>query len=271
MRSIPASAVLAVTLATALPVSGQGPVDTRFSLPAPPAPEVLRTPTGAALASLALPGAGQAALGARRWAAYALIEVAAWAVRLNAIGERRDATNGYRDVAWTVAREPLHSLPRQDGSWGYYETMSHYVSSGGYDLDAGPGFQPETDESTYNGYVWGLARSIYLPSGVGGPGTAGYDDAVAYYEGHAAGPAFLWSWQDHPEDLDRFRSLIDEADDAARTARAALGAVLANHLVSAVDALITARGIAGGGVHLESRIMVEPVPAWELGLRLPMP
>ena len=271
MRLIPASAVVAVALAVASGAAGQIPVRSGLTAPAPPPPQVLRTPAGAALASLALPGAGQAALGRRRWAAYALFEVAVWAVRIHSLGEKQDAVDGYRDIAWTAAREPLHSLPRQDGSWGYYETMSQYVSSGAYDLDPGPGFQPETDGSTYNGYIWSLAQSIYLPGGQGGPGTPGYDQAVAYYEGHAAGPAFVWSWQGQAGALDRFRSLIGDADDAARTARTALGAVLANHLVSAVDALITARGIAGAGAHLESRITVDPLPAWELGVRFLVP
>ncbi|MEJ2504535.1 MAG: hypothetical protein P8177_14705 [Gemmatimonadota bacterium] len=271
MRIGPASAVLALALGATAPVAAQAPLEAAPLGTAPGAPAVLRSPAGASLASMVLPGAGQAALGKRRWVLYALLEVGLWAVRLDATGDRRTATDGYRDLAWTVARGPYQTLPRRDGAWGYYETMSHYIASGAYDRTPDPGVQPETDERTYNGTVWSLARSLYLPGGEGEPGSPGYAEALAYYADHAAGPAYLWSWAAQPDALDRFRSLIDDADDAARTARAALGAVLANHFVSAVDALVTARGIAGGGFHLESRVTADPLPTWELGIRLALP
>lgn len=232
--------------------------------------ETLSTPGGAFASSLVVPGAGQAALGARRWILYAALEVGLWAVRMEAVGDRRTAARGYRDLAWDVARF-AGEAPRRDGSWGYYETMSQYLRSGEFDRDpAAPGVQPELDPESYNGTVWALARAIFLPGGAGSPGTAEYDRALEYYDERAAGPDFLWSWEGEEASLERFRALIGRADDAARTARGALGAVLANHLVSAVDALVLARLHAAAGARLESRIIDSAPLQWELALRLPI-
>lgn len=249
-------------------VSGPALLEER-AWPTQSPPEMLTTPGGAFAASLIVPGSGQAALGARRWAAYAVVEVAAWAVRLNALGDRRAATDGYRDLAWEEARIP-GGHERRDGSWGYYETLTQYAASGAFDADPSrPGVQPESDPSTYNGSVWALARSIYLPDGGGEPGTAEYEHALAFYDDRAAGPAFLWSWEGNEDAWDRYRSFIGDADAAARTAGIALGAVLANHVVSAVDAFIIARVRSEPGIRLQSRIAPAPL-RWSLGLHIPL-
>ncbi len=136
----------------------------------------VRTPAGAFTTSLVLPGAAQAAFGARRWAVYGALELAVWTLRIRSQGEHRDATAAYRELAWEVARlQGEH--PRRDGSWGYYETMTQYVRSGAFDRDPLlDGVQPEPDPDTYNGAVWTLARAragsaLELGGERGRPGT----------------------------------------------------------------------------------------------------
>lgn len=233
---------------------------------------VLETPGGAFTASLILPGAGQAALGVGRWVVYPLLEAAFWTLHLEAASDVRRLSTAYRDLAWEEARVPTDPGPRQDGSWGYYETMSQFITSGAYDLEPGTrGLQPEVDESTYNGSVWSLAQGLFLPPDGAGPGTEAYERALDYYREGAAGPAFLWSWS-RLEDLERFRGLIDEADAEARLRSTALGLVLANHLVSAVDALVVARLRPETGVRLESRLTREHgAVRMSMGLRIPVP
>lgn len=216
-----------------------------------PGPDWMRTPAGAFGSSLVVPGLGQAALGLRRWVAYGAVELGLWGVRLDARSDERRFRRSYRDLAWEAARDPAGE--RQDGGWGYYEAMSQYPSSGAFDRDpAEPGLQPETDAATYNGAVWDVATGLYLPGGSGGPDSPGYDRALAYYTDHAAGPAFLWDWGGNDAALDRFRDLIERSDAEARLASGALGLLLANHLVAAIDALIVARLRPEDDVHLES-------------------
>lgn len=237
------------------------------------APSLLETPGGAFAASLVLPGAGQAALGLRRWAVYGLLEVGFWALHLEAAADARSLSRAYRDLAWDVARLPTGPASRQDGPWDYYEDMSHYLASGAYDRDARTGgVQPETDPGTFNGSVWELARGLFLPSGAMDPSSPEYQAALAYYTERAAGPDFLWTWVGEPEALTRFRGLIGEADDEARLRSTALGLVLANHVVSAVDALVVARLRGEQEVHLESRVVPTPgALRWNVGLRITLP
>jgi hypothetical protein len=235
-------------------------------------PAWMRTPAGAFGSSLVVPGLGQAALGLRRWVAYGVVELGFWGVHLDARWDERRFRGRYRDLAWDVAREQS-GMERQDAGWGYYEAMSRYLSSGAYDIDpTTPGLQPETDPATFNGSVWDLAQGIYLPGGSGGPGTPGYDRALAYYTDHAAGPSFLWDWSGQEAELERFRSLIRRSDDEARLASGALGLVLANHLVAAIDALIVARLWTEDDVHLESGFYgAGPSLRWRVSLELTTP
>lgn len=231
--------------------------------------EWLSEPTGAFAASLLVPGAGQAALGLRRWPVYVLLEAAFWWGWVDARGDVRDLRHAYRDVAWEAAR--LYDGPRRDGGWDYYEAMSQYPASGRFDADAAEGLQPEDDPSTYNGSVWELARALYLPSGEAEPTAPEYALALAYYSERAAGPEFLWSWEGLEDDLDRFRSYIGDADDASRRATGIAGLILANHLVSAIDALVVARLRTGAGPELRSRLVPGAHHArWQIELRIPL-
>ena len=240
--------------------------------PAPAVPDLLQTPGGAFAGSLVLPGVGQAALGLKRWLVYGVLELAFWGVHLEAAADYRQLAAAYRDLAWEAARSPTGPAERVEGSFGYYETVGQYVRSGAYDRDPGaPGLQPEDDPATYNGTVWQLARQLFLPGGTGDPGTPAYDSALAYYEEKAAGPDFLWDWSGRLSEMDRYGGIIRDADAVARVRATALGLVLANHMVSAVDALVVARLRNETGVRLESRIHETPGPMrWDVGVRIPL-
>lgn len=198
------------------------------------------------LLSLGLPGAGQHVLGKRRKWLYLAAEVVGWTLYLErraAGGRYRDE---YRDFAWEHAR--LQEGPRVEGDFEYYETLSHWASSGTFDSDPrAPGLQPEPDGGTFNGSVWALARQIHLgggDAGADGPDAPGYEAALAYYRERAYGPPFLWNWAAAPGGQAELIRLIGESDDRFRQATTVLGAVLANHLISAVDAYVSARGLA---------------------------
>lgn len=208
--------------------------------------------------SFIVPGWGQHALGQKRAVAYAALEVGLWALwgnRRLAASHSRDA---YRDLAWTEARS--HTAPRQEGAWAYYENMSHWRTSGAFDGDPGAaGIQPEQDPATYNGSVWSLAEGLYIPPGTTPPESdPAYQRALAYYEAHAYGTAFLWDWSGKDGQMSRYQALIEESDHRFSQATAALGAVLANHLLSGIDAYLSARVPAETHLRLEPSRAVGP-------------
>jgi hypothetical protein len=218
----------------------------------PDSPSVGRT----AARSFLLPGWGQQSLGQRRAVAYALVEVGLWALWGNRRLAASHSRSAYRDLAWHEAR--AHLAPRQEGAWAYYETMSHWRASGTFDRDpTSPGTQPEEDPTTYNGSVWQLARDLYVPPGTLPPeGDPDYQRALQYYEAHAYGTAFLWDWSGKSGEMSRYQALIQESDHRFSQATAAVGAVLANHLLSGIDAYLSARGPA------ETNLRLEPASTW---------
>jgi hypothetical protein len=188
--------------------------------------------------SLALPGTGQLRDGKARGWAYLAAEAAGWGVWLQRRHRGAQLRDRYRDLAWERGR--IQSGPRMDGDFPYYEALSKWERSGAFDAAATPGIQPETDPDTFNGAIWALAAGIYLPGGTGtDSGTPGYDDALRYYETRAYGEAFLWDWSDAPEAQAELKHLIHDSDDRFQEATVVVGLVLANHLVSAVDAYLS--------------------------------
>ncbi len=197
-------------------------------------------PLSAAARSLALPGWGQKTLGQRRGVAYAAVEAALWALWADRRGRGGDLRREYRDLAWTTAR--IHGGARQDGAWDYYETLSKWVRSGAFDRDGNqPGIQPEEDPTTYNGSIWSLAKGIHFGAGTPPSGDPRWEAALAWYKSRAYGDGFLWDWRGREGDLTEFRALIRRSDDRFREATGAMGAVLANHLLSGADAFVSAR------------------------------
>ena len=222
------------------------------------------------LASLAVPGAGQYMMGQSRWVPYVLVESFGWL----RFGERRSRAgrlaDRYRDLAWTAARQ-MSGGARRDTSFAYYELLTKAMRSGRYDADpAAGGIQPEEDLTTYNGEQWRLARALFVPLGSPGtPGTMEYASALLYYEIHAIPDSYAFAWAS-AEDQAQFADLIEDSDDAYSASTIALGLILANHLTSSIDALITARlRRAGHDVRFESGIAPDDHGAgWHAPLRL---
>jgi hypothetical protein len=137
-----------------------------------------------------------------------------------------------------------------DGDFAYYEALTKWTRSGQFDREPGPeGIQPEEDATTYNGSIWTRARELFGPTG---PEDPRYAQAISYYEKHAYDARFLWDWSGRQAAFDEFRRLVAESDDRFRSATTALGAVLANHLLSGVDAYLSA------GFNAEAQARVIP-------------
>ncbi len=218
------------------------------------------SPARAFLLSVLLPGWGQREQGSNRWVAYLAAEVWAWIQFVERRREGKALQREYRDLAWSVARR-VSSGPRKDGSFEYYEAMTEFVSSGAYDLDPdGFGVQPETNEETYNGTIWLLARQIFFLDDPDNPveeDSRPYQKAIRYYLSRAYTPDLAWNWSSSPFQQAEFASLIRSSDENLRRSTTMIGVILANHLLSAVDALVTGR----------IRESSSPGPSLETGIR----
>lgn len=211
--------------------------------------------------SAIVPGAGQWLLGQDRWPAYLAIELWAWIQFLDWRREGHHLQTQYKDLAWLVARR-VSTGPRTDSGWEYYEALARFQSSGAYDSDPlRAGVQPEEDPTTFNGSIWTLAREIYLPQDPENPvqeGSGPYEKAFNYYLSRAYAPGLAWHWGTSTLHKEEYTGLIREADEALRNSTGMIGVILANHLLSAVDALVSGRlGIAG---EIEPSIEVLLVP-----------
>ena len=215
------------------------------------------------------PGTGQLLLGKGRWVLFVGLELVGWLVHLD---QRRDGhrlRTEYIDVAWMVARygDPQ---PGRESDFEYYETMGSWSRSGNWDADpARAGVQPEDDADTFNGATWELARDIFLPLEAG-EGHPSFAKALEYYEGRAYPPGLLWEWTGKEESLKQYRNLIKRSDEALRTASVVLGAVVANHLLSAVDAFVSSHlpveGSVSASTGLRGRVQ-GPVLEWMVEVR----
>jgi len=194
------------------------------------------------LASLLLPGSGQLIAHQDRGAIYLATELLLLTRFLQLNHDGNVGSRRFRDLAFQVARRPYGPIQR-DTVFEYFETMERFTASGQFDGDPGLGFAPETDPSTYNGSVWLLARRTFWvdPNVPPPPTSPEYQRALAFYTARAVGPSFLWSWQDASLEQQEFRATIHSSDDAFRQAQNQLGLLLANHVASAVDALISSR------------------------------
>jgi hypothetical protein len=248
MRTGPAAAALVVVLSTGgLAAQAPGPgvipdmVRTRWVTPGPdpdPRPLPLGVPVAA---SAVLPGTGQFLQHRRRWMIFAGVEVAALVVHFDARADGYRLRDGYRDLAWSTARGSPE--PRVDGDFDYYERMSHWLRSGRFDMDPRtPVLEPERRPDTYNGAQWKLAADIFLGGDVeADPDAPGYGEALDYYRRRAYPDTLTWDWSSASAELERFQGLIHDSDERFRRASLALVVVAANHVLSAVDAYVTAR------------------------------
>jgi len=227
--------------------------------PAPPAGGQPPAAAVAVVASMVLPGSGQWLQGKSRWVPYLALEVWSWLRFRERRHEWRRLTDRYRDLAWSVARR-VSVGERRDTVFEYYEALTHYNSSGAW--DAAPlegGLQPEQDTTTFNGQLWSLARSLFYPAGRDyEPGSGPYEAALEYYQTHGIPPSYAWAWGGSSLEQQVFADVIVDSDNAYRDGTRMLGLILANHVASAVDALITARLSTVVGGHGELRTELVP-------------
>ena len=200
------------------------------------------------LASLLLPGTGQLLAHQDRGAVYLAAEVYLVSRFLQLDHEAMAEAHRFQNLAFAVARRSYGPV-RRDTIFEYYEQMERFAESGAYDADPGAAFVPERDPGTYNGSVWRLARRTYWedPDVSPDPTSLQYWKALQFYQARAVGPNFQWSWRDHSLEHEVFRDYIKRSDNAFRRAQNQIGLLLANHVLSAVDALISARLSAAAG------------------------
>lgn len=200
------------------------------------------------IASLVLPGSGQLLGGRERGAVYLAAELYLVARVVQLSREANREADRFRDLAFVVARRAF-TTQRRDTVFEYYETMERFIRSGVYDAQAGAGFAPEPDPATYNGSVWLLARRTYWadPDVAPDPTSPEYQRALQFYQERAVGPDYQWSWHGASLEHDVFRQSIRRSDSAFRRAQNQVGLLLANHVLSAVDALIASRLTAVSG------------------------
>ena len=242
----------------AQPLNAQGPVRADPWVNSRPGEPIPKQPGVAFLASAILPGAGQKYLHLDRWAPYVALETWAWISYFNQKSRGRALERDYRDLACKVARR-ISVGPCSDSIFPYYEAMSETLQSGAFDVDpSSPGVQPELDPQTLNGMQWETAKALYMPGGNSPPGSPDYEKALQFYLSTAIPPAYAWTWAENRLELEQFGRMIDESDRAFRHASRTLGLIFANHVVSAIDALVASRLQAASGHKLDIESRLEP-------------
>ncbi len=194
------------------------------------------------LSSLIIPGSGQLMLGQERGAIYLVLEAFLLTQFFAFHSEGGREGDRYRELALTIARAPFEPM-LADTAFEYYEKLADFIESGPFDTDPGPDLVPPEDERTFNGSQWALARRTFFPDPDNPPPTDSeeHQRALDFYRSRAVGPNFLWTWRNAGLEQDLFRQSIRQSDAAFRRATTQLGLLLANHLLSAVDAFITTR------------------------------
>jgi hypothetical protein len=220
----------------------------------PPAKVFLRP-----LASLLLPGSGQLMAHQDRGAVYLAAEAYLLSRFFQLDHEAVTEAHQFHNLAFDVARQSFGPTQR-DTIFEYYEQMERFIESGAYDAGPGPAFVPESDSSTYNGSVWLLARRTFWadPNVPPDPTSPQYLRALQFYQARAIGPNFLYSWRNHSLEHEVFKDFIRRSDNAFRNAQTQVGLLLANHVLSAVDALISARMSAASARGASIRTTVTP-------------
>ncbi len=204
---------------------------------------------------------------------YLALETWAWISYANQQSRGRALERRYRDLAWQVARRVCPGV-RRDTAFAYYEAMADFHESGAFDMNEGvSGIQPESRQQTYNGQQWVRAKALFLRGFEAPPGSPEYNRAIEYYSVHAIPAGYCWSWGDSNLEQDAFNRLIDQSDGALRAATRTLGLILANHVVSAIDALISARlqALARSDMRIKIGSALEPVGEglqWKTTVRL---
>jgi hypothetical protein len=211
-------------------------------------------PHAAPLASLLVPGLGQARLRQGRAVAYLAAEAFLLLQYGKDLGEAHRNERDYREIARTIARRGFVASP-PDTVWQYYEKLSTYIESGAYSQTISGRVVPETDTTTYNGAQWDLARRQFgVTTDPGEVGSPAYERALEMYAERAVRQPYRWSWRNAQLEKDIYVRTIARANGAYRRATLDISAVIANHLLSAVDAFAVVRlsQLSGGAMRLSA-------------------
>jgi hypothetical protein len=214
----------------------------------------------APIASAIFPGLGQVRLRKDRFVGYMAAEAFLLLQYVKNNNEGNDNTREYRAIARDIARRNFPGT-HPDTVWQYYEKVGKFNESGSFSLSiTGAPIIPDTTSGTYNGEQWVLARQAFgIPLDLRDASVnPNYLDALALYESRAIPQAYGWSWRDANLEKDVFIRTIARSNDAFRRANSALVAIIANHLLSTVDAFATVRLIqaAGGEMHVSASIPI---------------
>ena len=203
----------------------------------------------APLASAVVPGLGQARLGQDRFIAFMAAEAFLLLQYAKSTGEARDNAQNFRAIARDIARRGFPGTHPDTSAWKYYESMKKYVESGVFTLATNGRIVPETDTLTYNGRQWLQARELFgVPVNEPDPVRDGnYARALARYESTAVRQEYGWSWRNAQLAQDLYGRSIARSNDAYRRATGDLLAIMANHVISAIDAFATVRLAQGAG------------------------
>lgn len=248
-------AAIALLLVAVLACPTLAPAQDSSAAPPPVRHSVVLRP----LASLIVPGTGQLLGHQDRGAVYLAAEVYLVSRFLQLDHDAQREAQRFQALAYEIARRSF-TPTRRDTVFEYYEQMERFVESGQFDRDPGAAFVPESDPSTYNGSVWLLARRTFWedPDIPPDPTSPMYWRALQFYQARAVGPDFLWTWRDHSLEHQVFRESIRRSDTAFRRAQNQVGLLLANHVVSAVDALVSSRLAAAAGRPAEVHTTLGP-------------
>jgi hypothetical protein len=210
----------------------------------------------APLASLVVPGVGQARLGQGRAVAYFAVEGFLLLQYGKDVREGHRNARDYRQIARTIARRNFADSP-PDTIWQYYEKLSEYVESGAFTMATSGATAPELDTTTYNGKQWLIARNQFgVPPDPSERGSLRYQRALELYESRAVRQPYRWSWRNAQLEKDLYTRTISRTNDAYRRATLDLSAVIANHLLSAIDAFAAVRlsPAPGGAMRVSTTI-----------------
>ena len=208
-------------------------------------------PWWAPVASAVVPGSGQFLMGQQRSVAYIVAEAYLVVQALTAQRDGGRSRDEYRALALDVARRGFVGV-KPVGPWKYYETMEEYLASGVFSRSAGATVVPETDESTYNGASWLLARQNNWKDPTVAPTVSSpeYQRALAFYVARAIRDEYRWTWRDAQLQQDLYGQTIASANRSYQRALNLGGLVAANHLASLIDAYISVRVRRFGGVRV---------------------
>ena len=214
------------------------------------------------LFSALLPGSGQIYQGQNRGYLYIATEVASIAGWMVFRNKGKDVREEYIDFAWVNARENISSHNVR-GDDDYYEHIARWIKSGefdadrNYDLDDPFTIDPWTESGTWNGEQWRIATINYFEPDSSGEYTIGTRAdslaALQYYAGRAYQEDFYWDWTNaglEPNALalqNQYLDLRDESNLAFQHATLSLVVLMANHVVSVIDAFISAKIELPGG------------------------